>query len=459
MAARPGLCALVLALAVGVAAARPGQSIAVAHPPPQPTTGPSEAPVTIELYFVPGAEPSLAAYRLVRALAARHPRRVRAIYRPRAIGARAGVAAIALAAHRAGRFFALLDRLAAHSPPPSDAGALAIAAELGLSPTQLARAAVDPELAAQLATNEADAFRAPINDSLELIVNGVPLRTAPYRLTARGLTAEQLEQVYQVALARARRAAAAGLTPTALAARARRALFCGDDEPDGGAAPDAWTLGALVEAGTGCPEPRLPTGRGDEPREEFLAGQPTLAVGPLPLAGAPSLGPTDAALTIAVACDLLGRGCRQQLATLRPLIRYYPGRVRLVWLPWVADAVVDTSYGREGLARAAAALCAADAGDGWPFADDPVMLQREPPEVAELTAEAGARPDAVAACQAVGELRVRGLIARVRAAGVVAGPTVIIAGRLYRDGFVDAHAAAVAVEHALRPGLFEALAP
>jgi hypothetical protein len=51
------------------------------------------------------------------------------------------------------------------------------------------------------------------------------------------------------------------------------------------------------------------------------------------------------------------------------------------------------------------------------------------------------------------------LIARVRAAGVVAGPTVIIAGRLYRDGFVDAHAAAVAVEHALRPGLFEALAP
>lgn len=459
------LVALTLALVASSAAARPGQAIERVHPTAYPTTGPPDAPVTVEVFFIPGAEPSHVAYRLVRGLAASHPTRVRAIYRPRAIGSRAAIAAVVLAAQRAGVGLALLDQLAAAAATPSLTSAVAAAVALGLPESTANAATRDPALLALLAASDADAFRAPTNDSVEIVVNGVPISRDPYRLIARVASPEQLEQIYRHALREARLAAVAGLTNPALRERHRRTGFC--DEPDAteptplpSAGDFTWSLGDLLDGGSGCVEPRLAEGRPDEPRarDDLLGPPPSLTVAPLPLAGAPSVGAPDG-LPIVVVCDLLGRGCRQQLASLRQLAKYYDGQVRLVWLPWVSPLVADTSYGVDALERAGLAWCAAELGDGWPFVDDPSTLARAAPSRAELLLEAGADAAAIEACLATAPLRMRGLVAAARAAGVAAGPTVIIAGRRYENGFVDGRAASFALEHALAPGVLGALVP
>ena len=149
MARRLALAALAaLVAAPSGAAARPGQVVAVEHVDATPTLGRADALVTIDLYFVPGAEPSHAAYRAVRDLAQRHPARVRARFWPRTMGARQGTPALALAAHRVGKFFAYMDALAASSPPLGPADSLALAVELGLDRDAAARAAREMSVAA-----------------------------------------------------------------------------------------------------------------------------------------------------------------------------------------------------------------------------------------------------------------------------------------------------------------------
>ncbi len=447
-----------LAAAPSLAAARPGRIVAVEHAAVTPTLGRADAPVTVDLYFVPGAEPSHVAYRAVRELALRHPARVRARFWPRAVGARQGAPALALAAHRIGKFFAYMDALAAASPPLGPAGSLALAVELGLDRDVAARASRDPALAAALAAADHRAFRVPAMQAVEIVFNGQPM--------ARGGGAtNQLEQAYRVALGEARLAAVQGLTGGPLRRWGRLHTYCADGADDDGAdalaadAPPryAWSLARLIDAGTACAARPPQPARIDDP---LLADgdppAPRLLAAPLPTAGAPALGPPGAAVPIVVACNPRGDACRAQLSALATLVDVYEGEVRLSWTPFV-DLGFEAAA--DDVALAGAALCAAELGDGWPFASDPPGVRREPPGLADLAREAHVDAAGVAACVAGSGDRVRTLVAAAERAGVAAGPTVIVGGRAYVGGFVDARAAALVVEAALAPGLLEQLAP
>lgn len=447
-----------LVAAPPLVAARPGRIVAVEHPAVTPTLGRADALVTVDLYFVPGAEASHAAYRAVRELAQRHPARVRARFWPRAVGARQGAPALALAAHRVGKFFAYMDALAAASPPLGPAGSLALAVELGLDRDVAARASRDPALAAALAAADHRAFRVPAMQAVEIVLNGQPMARG-------GNAANQLEQAYQVALAEARLAAVQGLTGGALRRWGRLHTYCADEDADvdGDAGPPgdarpryAWSLARLLDEGTTCAAAPPQPARIDDP---LLADgeppAPRLLAAPLPTAGAPALGPPDAAVPIVVACNPRGDACRAQLSALAALVDVYEGEVQLRWTPFV-DLGFEAAA--DDVALAGAALCAAELGDGWPFASDPPGVRREPPGLAELAREAHVDAAEVGACVAGSGDRVRTLIAAAERAGVAAGPTVIIGGRAYVGGFVDARAAALVVEQALAPGLLEQLA-
>lgn len=465
-------CALVALAAAAVAtppaaaAPRSGTIARVEHRGANPTLGPRDALVTMELHFVPGSEEGHAAYRALVELAMRHPRRLRAVFRPRQVGSRQGVAALTLAAHRAGRFFALMDALAAQSPAPTPAASLERAVALGLDRDLMARADRDPVIQRTLAANDRRAFRALTTELPELIVNGVPTSSMPVRIHAGSTTAALLEGLYQGALADARLAAAQGIAPGRLPRWGQWQTWCADAAPPGrlrDAVADAddpaprfgWSLHDLISRGTGCAAPEFRAARLDEVDGfELPRAVPPLVAGPLPLTGAPALGPADAAVPVIVACNLAGSGCRTQLGLLRPLVELYDGQVRLVWIP-LGPLELESRVPEQRLALAA--MCAASLGDGWPFASDPSGFQDGPPSIEALARQAGVEPAAVAAC-AEGDLApVTTAIVGAQNAGVAWGPTVVIGGRLYAGGFVDARAAAAAIEVELAPGLLEQL--
>lgn len=480
--ARSTVIALVTALAIAApAAARPGAIVAVEHPGDTPTMGRADALVTVDLYFVPGTAPSLAAYRAVRELALKHPTRVRARFYPRPIGPHQITAAVSLLAHRQGSFFTLLDALTAAPTTLGVSAAIALAIEHGLDREQVLRAARDPAIAATLADNDHRAFRVPVSAVVDVVLNGVPASQGPVRIDAT--SAAQLEAAYQVALTDARLAAAQGLGGARLRQRNRLALYCDDSRDDEGrsagleaadddddddpealararelAAPPryAWSLGRLIDQGTRCPAPSGRPARLDDPpmTDERALGTTPLLTAPLPVAGAPSIGPATAAVPVVVACNPRGESCRSQLSALRSLVEIYEGDVRLVWVPWV-DLGFEAAPGDVELA--AAALCAGEMGDGWPFTSDPAGVRREPPAIPDLARESHVDPGAVAACAAGARDRALTMIAAAERAGIGWGPTVVIAGRAYIGGFIDARAAAAAIEHALAPGLFDQL--
>lgn len=462
--------ALVLALAaLAVAPAahadrRRGAIVRLDHAGADPTLGPRDALVTMELYFVPGSDDGHAAYRALVALADRHPRRLRVVFRPRPVGSRQGVAAMALAAHRHGKFFALMNLLAAQTPAPSPAATLERAVGLGLDRDTLVRADRDPVILRTLAANEHRAFRAPTTELPELVIDGEPTSSSTVRVNAGSTTATILDGLYQTALAEAKLAAVQGLARGKLPARGHWSLWCsGDGEgPLRDATDDpilppryAWSLRNQIERGTGCLAPGYRPAKLDEVELfDRPPEAPALVAAPIPTAGAPALGPPDAPVPIVVACNLAGESCRAQLGLLRPLVEIYEGRVRLIWVP-LGD--LDFEGRRPELRMALAAMCAASLGDGWPFPSDPSGFEDGPATVETLARIAGAEPAAVAAC-AEGDLGpVLTAIASVQAAGVVWGPTVVIGGRMYAGGFVDARGAAAAIETELAPGLFEQL--
>ena len=467
MVRRLALAAVATLAGAAAARARPGQVVTVVQPPATPTLGPADALVTIDLYFVPGAEASNAAYRVVRDVALRHPARIRARFWPRVVGPRRLTPALALAAHRHGKFFAFMDALVAQVPPAGPAGTVALAVDLGIDRDAAARAATDPDIVAALAVADRRAFRSPSGEAIDVVLNGRPAAIGPGHLTPASFTAAQLEQAYQEALADARLAAAQGLTGPPLLRWGRLHAYCevaadDDDEPaTGDDAPPrfAWSLGALLDRGSTCPAPTVRAARLDDPPvlvDTSVPAPARLLATPLPTAALPALGTAAAAVPVAIACNPRGDACRAQLSALSALVPIYDGDVRLVWLPFI-DLGFEAAA--PDLDLAGAALCAAELGDGWPFASDPPGVRRDPPTAADLAREAHADPDDVAACVAASRDRVRTLVAAAERAGISAGPTVVIGGRAYVGGFIDAAAAALVVEAALAPGLLEQLAP
>lgn len=410
-----------------------------------PTLGPANAMVTVELFFVPGpgmyrwsAIPGLAR------LAARHPSRVRVVYRVLKRNTSQMLPIALLEAHAQGKFFELLDQLVADRTniAPTRDKILERARALGIDPVRLSSAISDGRYADVFAENDRRFDRMRGNNPPTLLFNGRLSRTS-----IGSMNDAHFEDEYRDAYERALELVDRGIAP-----RAFDKVF--EEEVLRAARPFV-----------------VPPGRVDDGDDPPLAGE-RLASPPLALAGLPSYGKpgTSAPVRVVVLCRPNDFGCGDTLNRLRSLQQTFADDVHLVWAPWF-DVARDDAADLALLGDAA--LCAErigtssedfNASPGWSW-------------IARLyaTRNAGRRAstegliDAVAkdldldgarlsACRARLANASLAWIAAARRSGVRRSPAVVIGGRIY-EGLADHHAIRQLVEAELAPGILGTAAP
>jgi hypothetical protein len=411
-----------LLLVAGVASARPGSIVRVEHHDPNalPSRGPRSAPVTVELFFTPVAGANQR-YKQVLELQAAHPTRVRVVFRVIVGGAQAMLPNAVLEAQAQGKFDELMAELAAARsgglPRPQ---LLELGKKVGLDPDRL--------LAAILENRYKPVLDANFNRMKRRVPRGL---TAPIILfngavprTALG-DARNIEAEYKDALARAEELVDRGADPRTLA-RAFDALA--DDEA---AARDV----------------KITPGQVDDDSEGWPSA-PRLAAPPFDLTNLPSVGPTDAATTIIIACKPTSANCVAPLHVARQIQEMYADRVRLVWAPYF-DVASDDAPDHTLLADAA--LCAERVGVAAALDLDPIaspgyvwvdqMLgewqrrrgrhQTATELVDQLSEKLRADPRELAACRARHAGASVEWIEHARRAGLKASPATIVGGRIY----------------------------
>lgn len=405
-----------------------------------PSLGPAGAPVTAELFLVPGQNESNRAYRRVVELQARHPQRLRVVFRVITRSAQQVVPLAALEAHAQGRFHEFMAELLTSRTGTIKKDDLpAYASRAGVDPIRLARAldrAEDPDLVpVVLRANERRWWRRGANVP-ELLFNGARVG-APLQ----SLDVDELEPYYVAAYEQAQQLLADGVPPERLVEAAERA-----------AAPrwaiTEWEAGPIDDAELGWEPP---------------PGPPPLLARPLDTAGLPAVGGVDAPVQIVVACNLLYPSCRTQLAMARRLHELYPDEVRLVWHPWFDQ---DVEGSEDAPALHTAALCAEEQEVGWRWVEETghQMMRTRDPELEEVIAKVTDLVEvdraALTRCRARREAdAVARQVAAAVAAGVDRAPAWVINGRVFLGGFTDVRGAAPVVDAELAPGLLERLVP
>src|SRR5262249_22270993 len=163
-----------------------------------------------------------------------------------------------------------------------------------------------------------------------------------------------------------------------------------------------------------------------------------------------SFGPSDAPVPIFVVCDLRGRACREQFDRAHRVAEYYPGEVRVVYLPWV-DLTQDSA--ERDLDLAESVICASIAGDGWLYTSKAMTRPAYGLDAAAVATSSGLDPDLVLGCAKDGDPHAHALIAAAQRAGITSSPTVVVGGRAYVGGFTDDHSLGSHIDAELGPGL------
>ena len=413
--------AVAAAAVAAPAAARPGEVIRIEHRDPTtlPSRGPTDALVTIELFFTPGTyRPQV--IRDLEDLQAHHPSQVRLVYRVLGVNGSARLPYAALEAQAQGKFFELMDALAKERGNPNDARLLEIGTEIGLDPGRLDDAIHDPPAAYEqvIADNERRRKQRVRGGALpSALFNGkLPLK----QLAA--MHKSDLDDAYREARERALDLLDRGVDPAHLAE-----------------ALDAETGGGPLDVG-------VQPGPTDEELDQVPA-EPELAVPPLRTRGLPSFGPADAPVTIVVLCSPSSPNCPAPLRAAMIVQDDLPQRVRVVWGPYFDLARDDA--GDLGL-LGDAALCAEQVGTssdldfdrpsspGWRWVEavlQEVINRRHRPPAEELIAELADklhvdRP-AFAACRARMAGTTLAWIEAARRAGVRTTPATVVGGRVY----------------------------
>ncbi len=404
----------------------------IAHQPlgGAPSMGPADALVTVELFFIPGAQQSRAVLGRMVALAERHPRRVRLVLRPLERQGQILVPEALLEAAAHGKAWELLDAFDESGRPPSREQLLAQVAALGIDPRRVSAAWDDERHKAALDANERRRVRRYAQSVPDALFNGRSVRRP-----LPSLSDDDLEEAYRDAYARAQRYLADGVPRAALAAAFERAL----DRPT-----TMFVPGPVEDRDDDLPD-----------------GDPPLLTHPLDPTGLPALGRADAPVVVLVFCDLTQRGCHRQLATAARVVELFPTEARVVWSPWYSIAL-DISSDADQLARAA--MCAAADDLGWEWLTAAVSRgQRRAldhnalPGLARDVELDPARLDACLARIPPGAARIR--IARAADAGITHGPTVVVGGRIYVGGVAEARVLQSLIEDELEPGLLDQAAP
>jgi len=423
------------------AAAPGGDVVRVEHrdPTTAPTKGPANALVTIEYFFIPqiSAEQRLPQYRALARLQAKHPSRIRVIYRVVKRGAQIQLPVAALEAHAQGKFFELMEALHERrlnaTVTKEQVFELARAAEMDI-----------PRLAAAISDGRyTDAFLA--NDRRLERLHGSPQSVIMNSRVVRATTDAEYERAYQAAYERALELVDQGFEPR--------------------------ELPRVFDEQTRRAEPPFVISSGVS--DEDLEGDPTdhrLATPPLPLAGLPTFGhPSSTATVVTVLCSPKDSGCAGLLNVVRRQVQdIFADEVRAVWAPWFDLTTMTGEQAAELALLADAALCAEQVGSspedmlaspGWRW----ITRQLDHASRASgrrmsadklidtVSRELDIDPRRMSACRARMANTSLDWIDRARQSGVAHG-AVVIGGRIY-EGLVDGSTIERLVEAELAPGV------
>jgi hypothetical protein len=412
--------AITAALA-GVASASPGAVVRVAGPDQDalPSHGPRDALVTIELFFQPWTSSRRPEYKLIEKLAAAHPSRVRVIYRLIKASSSSRLHYAGLEAYAEGKFDAFMTELNKQpSPNLTDPQLFQLCKAAGMDPQQLALVIANPPAAFdRVLEDDQRRMRQRVRGVTlpAVLINGQLLRLADIAKPA------DLERAYTVAKDAALDLLDRGVAPSGLAA-----AF------EAQAAPNPLDISVSV-------------GQLDDGADE-VPNEPVLAAPALDLRGMPTLGPADAAVTIAVLCNPTSIHCQSALRAATTAQEVFVDRVRVVWAPFF-------DVGRDDAADlgllADAALCAervgtsiddftSPASPGWQWVENVQATaaskhRRVPADqlLVEVSDKLHVDHEAFAACRARQAGAAIRWIERARHAGVRASPSTVIGGRIY----------------------------
>ena len=279
--------ALLAALAGGVAGAAPGEVVRVEHRDPSavPTRGPTDGLVTVEVFFEPkvGRHRQVPAHKAIERLHAKHPARVRVVYRVMKRGDNKLLGIAAMEAHAQGKFEDFLDEVA--KPLQKDKLSKEEIIELGK------RVGMDPyRLGAAIATGRySDVFEVN-HRRWDRFNGGTSLPNAlmndrPVRPQVTSVNDEQLEKDYVIAYNRSLElidngVAVDGLMKAFDESPARDQPFVASSSPDDDLRPRSpiTRSRARPSRSPGCPLTASPT-RSRRSRSSCCAGPPTPIAG------------------------------------------------------------------------------------------------------------------------------------------------------------------------------------
>jgi hypothetical protein len=449
-------------LMFGQAVAAPGgEVVRVEHrdPTTAPTRGPNNALVTIELFFAPrvnmGAR--LPAYRYLEKLQARHPTRIRLIYR---IMRRASdgpqLLAAAFEAHAQGKFDDFMDALHTQRTNLSRDDLIGLGKKLGLDTQRLESAIKEDRYREILDANERRFDRLHGGNAPNVLFNGKPPRPGTSIGSLRwndSLDASQndYEREFGDAFDRALDLLDHGVDPRALG--------------------QAFDDQALRSA-----QPLVPSSSGSVDDLDDSLDHP-LANPPLKLAGLPSFGKPDAKapIPVVILCKPSDQGCAQTLRWLRSKQEMFADEVRLVWAPFFDVTEANAS---ELAMLGDAALCAEEIGSspdeinaspGWRWVTKQlehsmkthgVVGRRVPAEklIDTVAAELDLDSRRLSACRARMANTTLDWVAAARRSGVTKAPVLVIGGRIY-ETIPDQNVTQQLIEAELAPGVLGEIAP
>lgn len=445
MSTRLLVAAIMLAVLPPAVAAPGGQVVRVEHydPSTTPARGPTNALVTVELFFAPSVTGAtrLPAYRQLELLQQRHPTRVRIIYRIIQRGANPPgpqLPTLALEAYAQGKFFEFIAAIHAQRMSMTRDQMLEVGKKVGLDPQRAERAIVDDRYHDVIDANERRLERLRGTTSPMVFFNSKPARTS-----LSSMSETDYENAYLEAYD-----------------RAREMLDKGIDRRDLLEAFDAEILQAT--------QPVVVTSGPTDDELDIESSDHLLADPPLSLAGLPSFGKPDASapVPVIVLCRPNDATCNQTMRVLNRVHNTYRGEIRLVWAPWFEVAREDAA---ELTMLGDAALCAErigsspddlDASPGWQWVTEAyTQLSRAhgrritPDKLIDgVAAKQQIDTKQLSACRARLASATLDWIAAARQSGVTSSPSVVIGGRIY-PGLSDPTVIQQLVEAELAPGV------
>ncbi len=413
-----------------------------------PTLGPRDAPVQVELFFLPGASNARMPYQLITELWNTYPTRIRVIFRVLSRQGQMHLPAAVLEAAAQGKFFELMTAVNTRLRGTQRDQILALAESVGVDTERLTAAWKDSRHNDALDASENRRQRMLGRQVPEVFFSGKPV-LRPITVSNKG----ELEHAYREAYARARDALDRGVAPEEIATYLDAAVIAArppivpnlgpaDERPeeDDGRAENAMALMNPPPDLRGLPSKWKPVDAKDGGEAQT---EPALRA--------------PRGLPILLACNPLSSQCYRYLHMAESAADIFLGRVRVVWAPMFEVRSRDAAT----VARVAdAILCANQLGVGW-NALDVVTLQANRRHgrildanrlIDDLIAEADLDAAALASCMAVNAGAAVRRVTELRRAGLSISPTMVVGGRMYPGSVSDVLSLQGLIEEELASG-------